>query len=92
MRKVVARALDMDPANVVFDYPDTFRVPDSGPTVASRTMMIVGYLLQKAAEELKAIWKDGVAQRVDRKYEMPPGMSWDRTAWWATPTPPTDGV
>jgi CO/xanthine dehydrogenase Mo-binding subunit len=78
MRKVVARALDMDPANVVFDYPDTFRVPDSGPTVASRTMMIVGYLLQKAAEELKAIWKDGVAQRVDRKYEMPPGMSWDQ--------------
>ena len=33
---------------------DTAVVPDSGPTVASRTCMIVGRLLQRAAEDLKA--------------------------------------
>jgi CO/xanthine dehydrogenase Mo-binding subunit len=78
MRKVVGRALGIDPREIGFRYPDTDLVPDSGPTVASRTIMIVGYLLQKAAEELKSIWKDGTAQRVQRKYEMPPGMSWDQ--------------
>jgi CO/xanthine dehydrogenase Mo-binding subunit len=33
--------------------PDTSRVPDSGPTVASRTCMIVGRVLQLAAHELR---------------------------------------
>ncbi len=32
---------------------DTARVPDSGPTVASRTSMIVGGLLQRCAVEMK---------------------------------------
>ena len=77
-RKVVAKVLNLNPYDVVFRFPDTDRVPDSGPTVASRTMMVVGYLIQKAAEELKSIWKDGEEQRVNRKYEMPPGMSWDQ--------------
>jgi CO/xanthine dehydrogenase Mo-binding subunit len=40
--------------------------------------MIVGYLLQEAAKELKEIWKDGVEQDVLKHYEMPPGMSWDQ--------------
>ncbi len=78
LRKVVAKVLDLNPYDIVFNNPDTDRVPDSGPTVASRTMMVVGYLVQKAAEDLKALWKDGEAQRVERKYEMPPGMSWDQ--------------
>ena len=77
-RKVVARVLDIDPAEVIFHYPDTSRVPDSGPTVASRTIMIVGYLLQKAAEELKKDWKSGERQRVERSYSMPPGMKWEQ--------------
>jgi CO/xanthine dehydrogenase Mo-binding subunit len=34
--------------------PDTARVPDSGPTVASRTCMVVGRILQRAAEKLRA--------------------------------------
>jgi len=77
-RKVVARVLGIEPKAIVFNYPDTDFVPDSGPTVASRTIMIVGYLLQKAAEELKAIWVRGREQRVERHYQMPPGMSWDQ--------------
>jgi CO/xanthine dehydrogenase Mo-binding subunit len=34
--------------------PDTAHVPDSGPTVASRTTMIVGGLVEKAARALRA--------------------------------------
>jgi CO/xanthine dehydrogenase Mo-binding subunit len=35
------------------EEPDTSRVPDSGPTVASRTCMVVGRVVQLAARELK---------------------------------------
>ena len=77
-RKVVARVLGIEPEAVVFNYPDTDFVPDSGPTVASRTIMIVGYLLQKAAEELKSIWVKSEEQRVEWSYQMPSGMSWDQ--------------
>jgi CO/xanthine dehydrogenase Mo-binding subunit len=43
--------------------PDTSRVPDSGPTVASRTCMIVGRVLQLAAKELKDKLTHFVAER-----------------------------
>jgi len=33
---------------------DTGVVPDSGPTVASRTCMIVGRILQRCAEDMRA--------------------------------------
>ena len=32
--------------------PSTAKVPDSGPTVASRTVMVVGGLLSRAGEKL----------------------------------------
>lgn len=77
-RKVVGQVLGIPPQEILFPYPDTRRAPDSGPTVASRTIMVVGYLLQKAAEDLKAVWKDGEQQRVLRKYELPPGIEWNQ--------------
>ena len=40
--------------DVVFAPPDTARVPDSGPTVASRTTMIVGGTIARAVAELVA--------------------------------------
>src|SRR6185436_15017153 len=40
--------------DLVLAAPDTGRVPDSGPTVASRTCMIVGGCLARAARELGA--------------------------------------
>jgi CO/xanthine dehydrogenase Mo-binding subunit len=40
--------------DVVFAPPDTARVPDSGPTVASRTTMIVGGTIARAVAELTA--------------------------------------
>ena len=39
--------------DVYIEDPDTSRVPDSGPTVASRTTMIVGRVVQLAAREIK---------------------------------------
>ncbi len=38
---------------VTVEVPDTWKVPDSGPTVASRTCMVVGGLLQRAAMRLR---------------------------------------
>ena len=77
-RKIVGKILGIDPMGIQFILPDTDVVPDSGPTVASRTIMIVGYLLQEASKELKEKWKEGVEQEVLKHYKMPPGMSWDQ--------------
>jgi CO/xanthine dehydrogenase Mo-binding subunit len=38
--------------------PDTHKVPDSGPTVASRTCMIVGGLVSRATKELKRAFEN----------------------------------
>src|SRR5262249_43470559 len=48
---------------VDMEEPDTSRVPDSGPTVASRTCMIVGRVVQLAARELKQKLLSFVAER-----------------------------
>lgn len=53
LSKIVASVLDIEIKRIHYTNPDTFKVPDSGPTVASRTTMIVGGLLYKAAEKLK---------------------------------------
>ena len=51
--QIVADALGVPVDWVVVEQPDTSRVPNSGPTVASRTCMIVGGLLHRAALDLK---------------------------------------
>ena len=43
-------------AQVYCERPDTQRVPNYGPTNASRSMQTVGRLLQRAAERLKEEW------------------------------------
>jgi len=48
-----AEALALPYRNVVIAQPDTTVVPNSGPTVASRTAMIVGKLVQSAAQGIK---------------------------------------
>jgi CO/xanthine dehydrogenase Mo-binding subunit len=77
-RKVAGAILGIPAEEIGYDNPDTDKVPDSGPTVASRTIMIVGYLVQEAAKELKAQWKPGEAQEVEKHYTMPPQMKWDQ--------------
>jgi CO/xanthine dehydrogenase Mo-binding subunit len=51
--QIVADALGIPYEWVETCDPDTARVPDSGPTVASRTCMIVGRILERAAAELR---------------------------------------
>jgi CO/xanthine dehydrogenase Mo-binding subunit len=48
-----AEALGLPYESVAIAQPDTTVVPNSGPTVASRTAMIVGKLVQSAAEGIK---------------------------------------
>jgi CO/xanthine dehydrogenase Mo-binding subunit len=47
--QIAAGALAIDPEDVDVAQPDTSVVPDSGPTVASRTCMVVGKLVETAA-------------------------------------------
>ncbi|MGO4886169.1 xanthine dehydrogenase family protein molybdopterin-binding subunit [Anaerobacillus sp. MEB173] len=77
MCKIVAKELDMHYEDILFLYPDTKVVPDSGPTVASRSTMIVGKLLQRAASKLKAQWQLGVAQEVVEHYVHQEMIPWD---------------
>ena len=52
--QIAAATLGVDPADVDVVDPSTASVPDSGPTVASRTCMVVGGLVQQAARGLRA--------------------------------------
>lgn len=51
--QIVADALGVPVDWVQVQMPDTWKVPNSGPTVASRTVMIVGGLLDRAAARLR---------------------------------------
>ncbi|MGG1400357.1 xanthine dehydrogenase family protein molybdopterin-binding subunit [Bacillus salipaludis] len=68
LSKIVAKELDLPFERVLYPNPDTKEVPDSGPTVASRTTMIVGKLLERAAKKLKDQWQIGVEQEVVEHY------------------------
>ena len=51
--QLAADRLGYHPDDVSIAEPDTHRVPDSGPTVGSRTAMIVGRLVEKACDDLR---------------------------------------
>jgi CO/xanthine dehydrogenase Mo-binding subunit len=51
--QIAAEALGLPYENVAIAQADTSVVPNSGPTVASRTAMIVGKLVQSAARGIK---------------------------------------
>jgi CO/xanthine dehydrogenase Mo-binding subunit len=86
LAQIVSEALGLPIGRVEVAEPDTSRVPDSGPTVASRTCMVVGGLLKECAEEMKgrlgglspaAYLRRHGPLRVTRQYEPPPGIVWD---------------
>jgi len=67
--QIVAESLGIDNSLVKYMTPNTKTSADSGPTVSSRTVMVVGGLLREAAEKFKEIlgvYKniDGYRQRV----------------------------
>jgi CO/xanthine dehydrogenase Mo-binding subunit len=84
--QIVADTLGLPFEAVEVATADTDLVPDSGPTVASRTCMIVGGLLQRAALEMKtklqgltpaAYLRAHGPLVVTTEYERPPGLQWN---------------
>jgi CO/xanthine dehydrogenase Mo-binding subunit len=52
--QIAAASLDVAASCVCVVDPTTSAVPDSGPTVASRTCMVVGSVVERACRQLKA--------------------------------------
>jgi CO/xanthine dehydrogenase Mo-binding subunit len=84
--QIVADTLGIPYERVEVAVPDTARVPDSGPTVASRTTMIVGGLLRRCALTMRrklgrltpaAYLRAHGPLVVTAEYEPPPGLVWD---------------
>ncbi|HEY7463145.1 MAG TPA: xanthine dehydrogenase family protein molybdopterin-binding subunit [Candidatus Limnocylindria bacterium] len=87
--QLVADALGVEYDEVEIAPQDTSIVPDSGPTVASRTAMVVGGLLIRAARNLRALVEDETGRpfadsyraarprRVDEQFTPYPGVPFD---------------
>ena len=91
--QLVADSLGVEYDEVEIAPQDTSIVPDSGPTVASRTAMVVGGLLIKAAERLRAqveeetgrtfadSYREARPRRVDEQFTPYPGVTFDDTTY-----------
>ena len=87
--QLVADTLGVEFGDVEIAPQDTSIVPDSGPTVASRTAMVVGGLLIRAAEKLRAQVEEATGRsfaeayreagpiRVDERFVPYPGEPFD---------------
>jgi CO/xanthine dehydrogenase Mo-binding subunit len=78
LRKIVAHALEIPVTQVKHTYPNTDFCPDSGPTVASRTVMIVGKLLYDCALKMKDRWNEEELE-IKQEYVYPDNLQWDNT-------------
>lgn len=77
-RKIAAKVLDKDVSKINYSLPDTDCVPDSGPTVASRTIMVVGRLIELCALELKERWNQKDTFEIYKDYRQPKHIKWDQ--------------
>ncbi len=92
LAQLVAERLGVPLDAVEMAPQDTSIVPNSGPTVASRTTMVVGGLLVRAADRLRelveertggpfvdtyALEASGAPVRVDEQFDGYPGIEWD---------------
>lgn len=75
--KIVSEVLKLPLDKIFIHNPDTDKVPDSGPTVASRSLMVVGYLISKAAKRLKNQWVDCEPLVIEENYVHPELIPWD---------------
>ncbi|HEX6575152.1 MAG TPA: xanthine dehydrogenase family protein molybdopterin-binding subunit [Gemmatimonadaceae bacterium] len=84
--QIVTDALGIPYESVEVAQPDTSRVADSGPTVASRTCMVVGKILEECAIEMKeklrgmspGEYYDNYGPiSVERMYEPPDWIQWN---------------
>jgi CO/xanthine dehydrogenase Mo-binding subunit len=58
LTQIAAESIGIDYDDVIMAPPDTDIVPNSGPTVASRTSMVVGRLIQRAGAQLIGILRE----------------------------------
>ena len=65
LAQIAADALDLPIDCVSVATPDTSCVPNSGPTVASRTAMVVGKLVERAAANLAQQLEDSGSTQVE---------------------------
>jgi CO/xanthine dehydrogenase Mo-binding subunit len=80
--QLAADALGVEMDKVALSPQDTSLVPDSGPTVASRTAMIVGGLVQDAARELRhRLQREQAPLRVEKAYIQPDSLHWNDTTY-----------
>ncbi|HMF92881.1 MAG TPA: xanthine dehydrogenase family protein molybdopterin-binding subunit, partial [Vicinamibacterales bacterium] len=88
--QIVADTLGVPYDAIEVNAADTGVVPDSGPTVASRTCMIVGRILQRCAEDMRTrlgrltpreYLRSHGPLVITREYERPAAMSWDDTSY-----------
>jgi CO/xanthine dehydrogenase Mo-binding subunit len=90
LAQIVADALAVPYEQVDVAQPDTSVVPDSGPTVASRTCMVVGGLLERCAHAMRA--KLGSASpaehhaahgrlHIEEQYAAPEGRNWNDSTY-----------
>ena len=80
--QLAADALGVELDKVTLAPQDTSLVPDSGPTVASRTAMIVGRLVQEAALEIKErLQHERPPLRVEKSYMQPDSIHWDEATY-----------
>ncbi len=69
LTQIVSDALSLPLQLIIVDRPDTSIVPNSGPTVASRTTMVVGKILEDTAFKLKEELEQA-------------SLSWDANELW----------
>lgn len=67
--QIVAATLGIDPERVSNAPHDTALVPDSGPTVASRTAMVVGGVVQQATRRLLEALRAEVGGGADESFD-----------------------
>lgn len=77
LKRIVVDTLGIPEDHVIYDAPDTDETLSTGPTAASRTIIIVGGLAAKAAQHLKEIWVDGKEQEIVEPYVGPSYIKWD---------------
>ena len=77
LKRIVVDTLGIPEDKVIYDAPDTDQTLSTGPTAASRTIIIVGGLAAKAAQHLKDIWKNGEEQEIVEPYIGPSYIKWD---------------
>jgi CO/xanthine dehydrogenase Mo-binding subunit len=58
LTQIAAEAIGIGYDDVIMAPPDTSIVPNSGPTVASRTSMVVGRLIERAGAQLVAMLRE----------------------------------